>query len=241
MVKWSQARWPMRRSLSLVMNRYKCLLACLLFFHLNAHAVVESGLWLPTSYQSHYLTLIRAAKLVEDNAEGCVSVIRGELNSRASSKTHPIFRLTCRNEKKRSFAVVIDGVAMEVIDPAYPGGTVSFPELKRLRALEEQRLIKEAELEAERQELLRQETLWLACSEKLAERTKSMKERRNLIQGAPPVDLSRESYIKYTVDFDAKGGSGQILRYRAVCEFDANEKLRLQIRPRKTAMEDQAD
>jgi len=218
----------------------KNLITCLLFFHLNANAVVESGLWLPSSYQNHYLTLIRAAKLVEDNADGCVSVIRGELNSRVSSKAHPIFRLTCRNENKRSFAVVIDGLAMEVIDPSYPGGTVSFPELKRLRALEEQRLVEEAKLEAERQELLRQEKLWLACSDKLAERTKSMKERRNLTEGAPPVDLSREDYIKYTIDFDAKGGKGRILRYRAVCEFDPSEKLRLQIRPRKTAIEDQS-
>jgi len=221
------------------MTAQKFLIASLLFFHLNAFAVVESGLWLPSSYQNHYLTLIRAAKLVEDNADGCVSVIRGELNSRVSSKAHPIFRLTCRNEKKRSFAVVIDGIAMEVIDPSYPGGTVSFPELKRLRALEEQRLAKEAELETERQELLRQEKLWLACSDKLTERTKSMKERRNLTEGAPPVDLSREGYIKYTIDFDAKGGKGRQLRYRAVCEFDPSEKLRLQIRPRKTAMVDQ--
>ena len=221
------------------MARRKSLIACLLFLHSNAYAVVESGLWLPSSYQNHYLTLIRAAKLVEDNADGCVSVIRGELNSRVSSKAHPIFRLTCRNEKKRSFAVVIDGIAMEVIDPSYPGGTVSFPELKRLRALEEQRLAKEAELETERQELLRQEKLWLACSDQLAERTKGMKERRNLTEGAPPVDLSREGYIKYTIDFDAKGGKERQLRYRAVCEFDPSEKLRLQIRPRKTAMEDQ--
>mgnify|MGYP000444469483 CR=1 FL=1 len=198
-------------------------------------AVVESGLWLPVSYRPHYLKLVQAAKLVEDHASGCVTVIRGELKSGISTKEHPIFRLVCRNDKKRSFAVIIDGLAMEVIDPAYPGGTVSFEELAQLRALELKRQEKEAEREAARQELLRQEKLWLDCDTKVAARTKMMKSIKMLSEGSPEADLSEEGHVKYTVDFDAKGMQGKHLRYRAQCDFNADDKLTFKIRPRRTA------
>ncbi len=209
-------------------------LALTTFAALPVQAVVESGLWLPTSYQPHYLKLVQAAKLVEDNAEGCVTVIRGELKSGISTKEHPIFRFVCRNEQKRSFAVVIDPIAMEVIDPAYPGGTVSFEELAQLRALELKRQEKEAQREAARQELLRQEKLWLSCEAKLAGRTKLMKAVTMLSDEAPKADLSQEGHVKYVVDFDAKGMQGKHLRYRAQCDFDADEKLKFKIRPRRT-------
>lgn len=210
-----------------------------------SHALDESSLWLPVSYRPHYLKLIQSAKLVEDYVQGCETVIRGELHTGKSTKDSPVFRVVCRNEKKRSFAVMVDGITKELMDPSYPGGKVTFKELEKLQQLElarlekeaeleAARLVKEAELEAERQELLRQEGLWLKCESKIAERTKLMKGMTMLVEGAPPVDVSREGHVKYIVDFDAKGPQGKHLRYRAFCDFDENESLRSSIRPRRT-------
>jgi len=203
-----------------------------------SHGVDESNLWLPISYRPHYMKLIRAAKLVEDNAHDCQSILRGELQASKSTKEHPVFRIVCRNQAKRSFAIIIDGLAMEVIDPAFPGGTVSFEELEvlRLQALAQKE--KEAELEAQRQELIRQQALWLKCEEKVAERTKMMKDKVILTTEAPAAEVGPEQSLKFLLDFDAKTPQGKALRYRAICHFNESETLKVSIRPRRTIAKD---
>ena len=74
----------------------------------------------------------------------------------------------------------------------------------------------------------------------VAEAVAEIKTRRenNLSEGSPEADLSEEGHVKYTVDFDAKGMQGKHLRYRAQCDFNADDKLTFKIRPRRTAQKD---
>lgn len=206
--------------------------------YVPAQAVPDSRLWLPGSYLIHMSKLKRAATLVETEAHNCKKILRGGLQEDMSSRERPIFRIVCRNEDRRSFSLLINGVDMGVVDPKDPSRSLSFQQLREQRA-------REAELARLAREQERKQHFWTVCLERLEKRTTNMRELAWLTRERPepevlPVKAVADendeplSTIRYQVDFDAKDMKGQPLRYRGVCTFTTEEDSTVKIRPRRS-------
>lgn len=192
----------------------------------NVQAVPDSRLWLPVSYRVHMGKLRKAAKLVEDQAESCETIISGSLHVDLSSKQRPIFKFVCRNPQRRSFALLIDGISQEVVDSRNPSETKSFEALRqeKLARLEQQRV--EAELS-------RRAHFWTLCEQALERRTTNMRDLQWLTTDKPEPDVSLEGHVRYFVNFDAKDFKGKHLRYRAECDYVSEEDFNIRIRARR--------
>lgn len=199
----------------------------------HSYAVDRSRLWLPTSYKHYFAKLRKAAQLAEEKAPRCTEIIDGSLQQKLSTPEQPVFRLICRDENRRSHAMNIDGLTLEVVDLDRPGGRVNFEQLEaeRLQAIkdEELRLADEARLK----ELQQQKDLWADCQQQVAKKTKNMRAMTVLTEEMPVADGSKEGVTTFLLDFNAEDIYGNPLRYRAACNYRSLEDFTVKIRPRK--------
>ncbi len=203
----------------------------------------ENRMWLPLSYKRYFGQLKRATQAVA-NLERCSEVRSASLETNLSRKQAPVFKVVCRDNDKRTFAMKVDGNSQDILDSRFDGGRISFAdylaelefrrqEKLRLEELRRQEQERQAELERQQAEQQRQEDCWQQCQALLAERTKHMRELTWLTTEMPEPDLSRPEHLIYRVDFDARDLRGRSLRYRATCDAQAEDKIEVKIRPRR--------
>ncbi len=209
----------------------------LLLFQVGAQAVPDSRLWLPSSYLVHMAKLKRAAATVEAEAEGCMKILRGGLQEDLSTQERPVFRIICRNDARKSYALLIDGIDMGVVDPKNPDIKLSFADLRQRREAQ-------AEQARLRREQKRQLRFWELCRERLGQRTVNMRGLKWLTRDRPEPDILRPNgegnasveepaTVRYRVDFDAVDFKGKTLHYRGECTFSSEEDSSIIIRPRR--------
>lgn len=217
-------------ALCLPLKNSLCFLTCgIILLSLSiteALAVPESRLWLPSSFRVHMSKLKKAANMVETEAENCAQLISGALHQDLSTKERPIFKFICRNPERRSFALLIDGSNMEVVDSKKPGSSMSFAQLK-------QKQIQRAEQERLRLEAERQQHFWALCQEELKRRTVNMRDLKWLTLERPAPDMALAGHVRYSVNFDSKDFKGQELHYRGECDYASKEDYVVKIRPRR--------
>jgi hypothetical protein len=91
--------------------------------HVQAHQLI-----LPKHYQPHLPSLQQAAQLASQTPR-CQELLQGSLHIDRSTPQHPVFRILCRDQGGNSFALLIDGISLHLLDETRPGGSISFSDL----------------------------------------------------------------------------------------------------------------
>jgi len=164
-------------------------------------AINQDQLWLPRDYYRHLRALYKAAEISEET-ERCAYVIAGTLSQERSTKEHPVFVITCRDQERQSFAYIIDGLTLDILNrPAAP----------------------DPELVAQKEMQLKLEKLWLACYQQLKLRTQGLR-ATNLSQDLPEATMADDNHISFQVDFNATSIQGDTLHYQALCHYEGEKK-----------------
>lgn len=207
-------------------------LVSLCVFSWHSLAVDRSRLWLPSSYKQHFSELRKVAELAETKAPRCVEVVDGSLSESLSTIDKPIFRLICRDESKRTYAMTVDGITFELVDLSRPSGRVSFEALELERVEAEKQAVLDQQ-EAERQDLLLlQKNMWAHCQKQLALKTKNMRALVWHVQDMPVPAVDEDESTIFTADFDAQDIYAKALHYTGECRYQSLDDVTVKIRPR---------
>lgn len=176
--------------------------ALLLVLSPCALSINQDQLWLPRDYYRHFRALFDAAEMSEQT-ERCKYVIAGTLSQERSTKDHPVFVITCRDNERQTFAYIVDGLSLEILNrPAPPD-----PELLAQQELE-----------------LKLEKQWLTCYEQLKLRTQKLRGLSGFSQNLPAYELDQDKNPLFMVDFNAAAEDGTALQFRAQCQFEGDKK-----------------
>lgn len=186
-------------------------------------------LWLPMSYKTYKPELRKAAELVQMKAPNCAKVVQAGLALDQSTLEAPIFKVTCRDANQRTNALLIDGLTLEVVDPDYPGGRVTFEQLEKEKArlAAEQERLKALELHNQ----LRDD-----CHQQLLKRTTKMRKLHwwtVFAEATPAAEVGDDDWVRFQADFDAVDIYAQPLKYRAVCAYHPEQKSQISIKSRR--------
>lgn len=214
----------------------------------------ENQLLLPKSYHQHRPLLWKAAALAIQTSR-CARFLFGDLQRDYSTLTHPVFRIQCRDRENRSYALLVDGLSMRVLDDTHPAGSISFADLEQeFEAGHERDLVWSERITTERLaaakdgndavllrelenlkslENARHKLLWEHCLRQLKMKVRNMNKLTWLTQDMPRPEIEENNRLIYYIDFDAQDLYQQPLHYRAECSIADIGDLRLQIRPRK--------
>jgi hypothetical protein len=214
---------------------------------------LSAQLLLPRSYQQHLPRLQQAAELAL-STDRCERLLQGGLQLDLSRPDHPVFRILCRDQHQQSFAMLVDGISLHLLDDTRPGGSISFEdwqremesEKERQRILEEyeaRALLREAEQrqdmdmlrlarEALALEDARRKRLWEFCREQLAIKVEVMREVNWITRFMPEAHVDEANRLGFYIDFDAEDLYRQPLLYRAECRIRSEDDFQLIIRSR---------
>lgn len=212
-------RWPS--------VKYKIFASTALFSLISSPsiAVEDKRLWLPGKYAGLFIELKKAAEAAE-SLERCVSVQQGTIDEDDSKPDHPIYRILCKQENGRNYNEMVDGLTFETLTTVVEVPVEPTPEeLEAMRIAEEKR--KEEEKRA------RINHLWGLCEEKIKHRVKLMSDFSWVTEMPAEPSRYEESFVQFTVDFDAKDIQKSPLHYQAVCNFSENDALNVKIKGRK--------
>lgn len=192
--------------------------ACGLILSLSAEAFDENRLWLPITYQTHYLRLKEAAASAE-SLERCEEMLSGTLDRDRSSRDHPVFRITCRQPDGQTYNEMVDGLSFETL-------TTSRETKYKLT---DEELAQKKLAEERRQQAEKEKSALLVCKDKLQQRVRGMKNIRWLNKGAPEPVSGTDDELVYIIDFDAEAYGGEALHYRSTCHFRSLADFHLKI------------
>ncbi len=189
-------------------------------------AVDPSQLWLPRNYNRSMKELKQAVGVAEAT-ERCKTVVAGTVSTKDSVKDHPIFKITCRDENRKTFPWLIDGKTMIIINK---------PKEKTVDIEEEDEIDLTSLTEEERKVLLRQEKAWAVCSYRLQRRLKHFKGLVLNTKKMPPPILLDNNGLMFKLAFNALAGAnsdieGTQLYYDASCRYE-NRQYDVNILPR---------
>lgn len=167
-----------------------------------AAAVDDSLLWLPRNYYRHKRHLYHAAEVAEQT-EQCRYVIAGTINQDRSTQEHPVFKITCRDADRQTFAFLVDGLSYDILNRPPPPD----PEEIAKRELQQ-----------------RLEKKWMVCFDQLEQRTDALQGLTWSTQDMPEATMNGDDDITFEVDFNAASEAGNVLHYRAQCHFQGDDK-----------------
>lgn len=188
-------------------------------------AVDDDRLWLSASHAPLFIDLKQAA-LAAESLERCVSVVEGTIDLDDSMRDHPIYRILCRQENRRTYNEMVDGISFKTLTTK-----IEIPVLPTEDELEALRLAEEKRKQEARD--VRTEKLSGICEQAIKAKTRLMK---GVVWLTPlPVQPAEMDDItaKFSVDFDARGVNGGALKYQANCFFFDGDKLKLRVSGRK--------
>ncbi len=160
-------------------------------------AISDERLWLPESYKILHLKLVKAA-LQAENTDRCESVVSGTVHQGRSSLQHPVFKITCRDNRRNTYPILIDGITFQDLTP--PG--------RRAKRRTQDEL-----------DQILYHKYWSACQKELNKRTKLMMELEWLTSEMPEPEKVSENETRFSVDFNAMDLQRRLLQYRARCTF----------------------
>lgn len=181
-------------------------------------------LWLPKSYQKHYLKLIEAAKKIQREPE-CWKLLDGRLREAKSTLDAPVFYFRCRDDARKSFSYEVDMNTMEIFNI----------HLARQRLIEEKEAQKQAELEAKALivQKKKEKSYWKLCHKAIKQKISSFNQAK-IISELPPEALSLDDdTIQFKVDVNGLSLSKKVLRYSARCNISDPESIDVKIKRRK--------
>lgn len=202
----------------------------LLLLSVSAESFDESRLWLPITYQTHYLKLKEAAASAE-SLERCEEILSGTLDRDQSSRNHPIFRITCRQPDGQTYNEMVDGLSFETLTTSREAKYKPTEE-----ELAQQKLAEERRKQAEKER-----TALSACEGELRQRVKGMKNIRWLDEEAPEPASRTDGELVFIIDFDAEAYGGEALRYRSTCNFRSQNDFNLKIGKRELPVTENSD
>lgn len=176
----------------------------------------ESRLWLPTSHNTLYLKLKEAA-LKAEQLDRCVTVLKGTIDREQSTKNHPIYRILCRQENRRSYNEMVDGLTMETLTTVVP---VDMPPT-------EEELLRIAEEKEQRKR-----DSWSSCQDRLGEKVKFMAAVNWIGENEGVPTVYDDERIEFVADFDGENMEGVPLKYTAICKIRFPEDISIRIRKR---------
>lgn len=171
-----------------------------------AYAVDNSQLWLPRNYYRHFKHLQEAARVSEET-QMCQHVIAGTILQNRSTLEHPIFKITCRDNERKTFAYIVDGLSYEILNRPPPPDPEALELIALNRKLDE---------------------LWSLCSDQLQQRTQGLRGVAWLIEGGikqrPQAVMNGDEDVLFEVLFNSAGRRGNVLNYQALCHFRDGDK-----------------
>ena len=174
-------------------------------------------LWLPKSYQTHYLTLVEAAKKIQREPE-CWQLLNGRLHESKSTPNSPIFYFRCRDSDRKSFAYTVDADTM----------TVFNLDAERKRLAQEK-----AAQKADDAFKQKEKPFWEFCHHAIKEEMSGFNEAK-IISDLPPAGKALDNEaIEFKVDVNSLSFTQKVLRYTAYCTIKAENDLNVEIKRRK--------
>ncbi len=168
-------------------------------------ALDKDQLWLPRNYYRYFRELYDAAEIVEAT-ERCVYIIDGTINTTTSTKKHPIFKITCRDPNRLTFAYMVDGLSLKILNLPPPPDPEELARRERVKILT---------------------GFWDKCMAHLEHRTARLKARKWVTEAMP----EDQSEAIFAVEFDGRSDTGRRLGYVGRCDF-TGEKPAINIHAR---------
>ncbi len=201
---------------------------------LASERFADVDLWLPKTYQDHYLRLLDAAEKVEKDPY-CHRLLSGGMIEGRSTPEHMYFHFRCRAEDRKTFSIEVDGKTLEMTN-VYR----KQKEAEQRAEEERQRIAAEAEkaeadrLEAERMAKLRgeQSRYWKICRKAMRKRLKLFDNIKVLTKGIPDPIIEGEKFT-YIVLFDAENPRKESLHYKVTCDISSLTSHKVAVVSRK--------
>lgn len=207
----------------------------------EAGAVADSALWLPASYAEWMPALRKQAQAVAADAQ-CDKLLKATLHQSQSTRTHPVFKMICRDSQRQTYSILADGLSGELTytNLVRAGGAASPALTAALRQ----------QAEASRQRLM---GLVESCHTEVRNKTRYMNQIHWVQQhfsgpvevplpaapaGAPPPGsfaLAPVSYWRYSIPFDARDAQGNPLYFEAHCMLGQDAPVEVKVVRREPA------
>lgn len=183
-----------------------------------ASSPLKDKLWLPVSYQAHFVRLFEAAEKVIGLDE-CYYFLNGTLDEKRSTKNKPVFLFRCRDAEKQTFAILVDASDLTVT---------------QIRDVWQ--ATRERELQAEKQRKLRQrladrDRYWAVCEAAFKEKTKTFSQVEIKTPFPLKPEITEEGYFIYLIEFQTLSLNKNVLTYLATAEIEHLHECKLSIRP----------
>lgn len=174
------------------------------------YAINRDQLWLPREYYRHFRKLYSAAEMSEAT-EKCKQVVAGTLSQERSTKQHPIFVVTCRDKQRKTFAYIVDGLTLDI--------------LNKPKALDPEA----AAQEALRKRLANQ---WDSCFQQIKQRTKSLSGITGLKSSVPDASVDENDNPRFETGFNASSKQGLALQFEVICQYENQSQKKVWINRR---------
>lgn len=212
----------------------------ILFILLIAHPIQAKtsldgvDLWLPLTYQNHYLSLTEAAKKAQSD-QFCKQLLSGRLDESKSTNSHLHFYFRCKAEDKTTFSIEVFGPKLTLEN--------SYGERQQQLIAEQQAKVEQEKREQEKLLAIRQaedakalrekqSQYWGICRDALKERLRYFS-RVTILSEVPPEPSANELELTYVIDFDAVSPTQKTLHFRITCKIDDLESFSVDVGPRK--------
>lgn len=202
------------------------LLSSLQVFSPASHAepFADVDLWLPKSYQKHYIKMIAAAEKAQAEPE-CYRLLTGRIVESRSSQEQLYFQFRCRTEDRVTFPVQVDGNSLEVVHSFYDRAQI----LEAKRKAEAEKL---AEAEAAAARAAAEARFWKVCKQHIQKRLQAFQGLSVLTEMPPNPSIEGERHT-YSVDFDALSPSRTRLMFTANCTISNLEDYKVDVARRR--------
>jgi len=209
-------------------------------------------LWLPTTYQKQYSTLLDAAEKAK-NDPYCFQLLSGRVLEEQSTLDNLQFNFRCRTEDRKTFSIQVDGnslamtntygdqqrkIEAEPLAEALRAKTVKTKEEAEAERIEEEaRLLAELEAAAQLAEDVaarhrEQSQYWTICRKIMRKKLRTFDEVTILTESLPEPTVQADQFT-YTVLFDAINPSKKPLHFQIICTISALDYYNVDIKPRK--------
>lgn len=160
-------------------------------------------LWLPASYKEKMPELKKAVEVARTNPR-CSKVLKGTVNVDLSSIEAPVYKLLCRDDKRRTFALLLDGADFTTYDRTK----------SRFHKGPSERSMKE---------------YWTSCNRAVTDMYEDFRTIRVLTRKRPKPTMYKDATVGISIDFDAVSLIGERLEFRAECIFTSGTSYRLKL------------
>lgn len=142
------------------------LMSGILFWAELVYAIDPSQLWLPRNY-NRYMNELKQAVEVAEKTERCHNAVAGTVSTRDSVKEHPVFKITCRDENRKTFPWLVDGKTMEILNAPKPKDNKKNSRSADRKALD-------GLSGEERSIALRKQTVWSVCKYRILRKVRHL-------------------------------------------------------------------